>query len=595
MDWFTAAGSIFQGAYDKSKQYQKEDFVLRNEKLTAERDNIINRKNKRYDLEIASYYKENEKKKSIDALNSEFKQLNELSKKDGSKVDTVAYANKYLSLTDKNWGGYSENYRLQAANALAQKVKTMENPFKYEMQSADPDALDVKYNDEQKKIMSAWESELKKAKDNNFLVKKVLGQSTEVNESAISDALNAEAKVSNLITKKDEILETDTDKKETVTDKMNWDEVPKYTKPIKPKFDDAFSKRKTSIEYKDDKALKDDGVQVMIAANLVGADGGGFFKFKDGKMTEITTEGRAFLDIYKTTFNNILGSYSVEEFAALYPNQRVSEVTNLSRDDIHKLTTQEIEKRTVNLDNTGWLDDKKDIKALIHLPFNVLDIKSKINGKSYNGNEVNDAYENFIRDVVGTKQMQTKHIQQLDKGEKVVAIQKSIMSDAGYKDEFLKYLEANNIKPIEIKEEVKVDEGAGGNIEGKDNVNIETKGTKKYPVQITKDGDVGVVINGQLYSIKKNLENFKTKSKYVDDTELQNTILEATKFGYNTDKMAPRGPEKYLRDDKGQIIKRGRSQRPVTNPEWQKIEDLHKSLTSVKPKKTIKSKRKRGS
>ena len=41
----------------------------------------------------------------------------------------------------------------------------------------------------------------------------------------------------------------------------------------------------------------------MIAANLVGADGGGFFKFKNGKVDEITTEGRAFLDIYKTTYN----------------------------------------------------------------------------------------------------------------------------------------------------------------------------------------------------------------------------------------------------------------------------------------------------
>ena len=62
MDWITAAGHIFEGAYDKSKQFQKEDFVLRNEKLTAERDSIIDRKKKRYDLELASYYKENEKK-----------------------------------------------------------------------------------------------------------------------------------------------------------------------------------------------------------------------------------------------------------------------------------------------------------------------------------------------------------------------------------------------------------------------------------------------------------------------------------------------------------------------------------------------------
>ena len=576
MDWITAAGHIFEGAYDKSKQFQKEDFVLRNEKLTAERDSIINRKNKRYDLELAAYYKENEKKKSIDALNSEFKQLNELSKKDGSKIDTEAYAMKYLSLTDKNWAGYSEDYKIKAANKLAKRIVGMDSPFKYEMQSADPDALDAKYNSEQAKIMSAWEKELAKAKDNNFLVNKVLGQTNEVDENAIANALKAEEKVGTWIQKKDEIV-----KDEGKDDKMNWGEVSDLPIKIKKEFDDAFSKRKTKLEYTNDDDLKKDGVKVMIAANLVGADGGGFFKFKNGKMTEITAEGRAFLDIYKTTFNKILDTYSVENFAALYPNQRVSDTNNLNRDEIHNLTTKAIEQRTVNLDNTGWFDGKKDIKALIHLPFNVLDMNNQINGKSYNGNEVNDAYENFIRTVVDNKQMQTKNIQQLDNGEKVVQIQYSIMSDAAYKDEFLKYLEANNIKPIEIKEEVKVDEGADGTetIEGKEDVTVETKGTKKYPVQRMKNGDIGIVINGTVYSIKDNKEYFAS----LNDNELNTVIGEATKFGYNTNQMAPRGPEKYL-DKKGiRGVKK-------INPEWQKIEDLHKSLTSVKPKKVTKKK-----
>ena len=214
-----------------------------------------------------------------------------------------------------------------------------------------------------------------------------------------------------------------------------------------------------------------------------------------------------------------------------------------------------------------------------------------INGKAYNGGEVKGAYENFIRNVVGTKELQEERIQKLNNSEKVVAIQNSIMNDAAYKDMFLEYLEKNNIKPIEIKEEVKVEESADGTIEGKEDVTVETKGTKKYPVQRMKDGDIGIVVGGQVYSIEKNLKYLKE----LNDNELNSVMSEATKFGYNTDKMAPRGPEQYLKDDKGQIIKRGKAQKPVTNPEWQKIEDLHKSLTSVKPKKIIKSKRKRGS
>ena len=102
MDWFTAAGSVFQGMYDKSKQYQKEDFIIRAEELKAEKDSIINRKNKKYNLELNSYYKELEKKKEIDSLNSEFKQL-------GKSGNVNDYASKYLAATDKYWGTYSED------------------------------------------------------------------------------------------------------------------------------------------------------------------------------------------------------------------------------------------------------------------------------------------------------------------------------------------------------------------------------------------------------------------------------------------------------------------------------------------------------
>merc|ERR1712078_137693 len=133
---------------------------------------------------------------------------------------------------------------------------------------------------------------------------------------------------------------------------------------------------------------------------------------------------------------------------------RVSEVENLTKDEIHKLTTQAIEQRTVNLDNTGWLDGKKDIKALIHLPFNVLDMKNQINGKQYNGTEVKSLYENFIREVVGNKDLQESRIQNLDNGEKTVAVQNSIMNDGAYKTMFLKYLEDSDIKPIVTEEPV---------------------------------------------------------------------------------------------------------------------------------------------
>ena len=519
MDWFTAAGSIFQGMYDKSKQYQKEDFVLRAEELKAEKDSLIARKNAKYDMELKAYYKENEKKKEIDALNAQFGNSN-----------VNEYATNYLKATDKYWGTYDANERASAVAKLAKSIEANGmKPITYKMQSQDPDKLSSALASEEKLILKRYKDELQKSKDNNFLVNKVLGKSTSVDEKSLSDIVNAEKKASEVV------INTSDDTEETGL----TGEAADAPIRIKDDFDKAFGTKKKELGYTKDSDLHDDSAQIMIAANLVGADGGGFFKFKDGKVTDITAEGRAFLDIYKTTYNSILNTYTVEDFAKQYPNQRVSEVQNLTKDEIHKLTTQAIEQRTVNLDNTGWFDGKKDIKALIHLPFNVLDMKNEINGKQYNGTEVKNLYENFIREVVDNTDLQESRIQKLDNGEKTVAVQNSIMNDGAYKTMFLKYLEDSNIQPIEVAEvttETNVDNKgiAETNTQGE----TEPKGTGEFRAVRMNNGDIGITINGQVFSIKDNLETFKNNPKY-SDPDLQNAISEAMKFGLNTETMSP--------------------------------------------------------
>ena len=519
MDWFTAAGSIFQGMYDKSKQYQKEDFVLRAEELKAEKDSLIARKNAKYDMELKAYYKENEKKKEIDALNAQFGNSN-----------VNEYATNYLKATDKYWGTYDANERASAVAKLAKSIEANGmKPITYKMQSQDPDKLGNALASEEKLILKRYKDELQKSKDNNFLVNKVLGKSTSVDEKSLSDIVNAEKKASEVV------VNTSDDTEETG---LTGEAVDAPIR-IKPDFDKAFGTQKGKLVYSKDSDLHDDSAQIMIAANLVGADGGGFFKFKDGKVSDITAEGRAFLDIYKTTYNSILNTYTVEDFAKLYPNQRVSEVQNLTKDEIHKLTTQAIEQRTVNLDNTGWFDGKKDIKALIHLPFNVLDMKNQINGKQYNGTEVKSLYENFIREVVGNKDLQESRIQNLDNGEKTVAVQNSIMNDGAYKTMFLKYLEDSDIKPIVTEEPVIESDAPKGDsniMENKPENKIAD--TSKFRAVRMNNGDIGITINGQVFSIKDNLETFKNNPKY-SDPDLQKAISEAMKFGLNTETMSP--------------------------------------------------------
>ena len=45
-------------------------------------------------------------------------------------------------------------------------------------------------------------------------------------------------------------------------------------------------------------------------------------------------------------------------------------------------------------------------------------------------------------------------------------------------------------------------------------------------------------------------------------------------------------PEKYLKDENGKYITRGKNRRKVITPEWQKLQDMNKAIveSNVKPK-----------
>ena len=110
-------------------------------------------------------------------------------------------------------------------------------------------------------------------------------------------------------------------------------------------------------------------------------------------------------------------------------------------------------------------------------------------------------------------------------------------------------------------------------------VEVKTDKTSSETWGIKKNGDKAVKIKGKLYSIKDNLEYLKT----INDPTIKSHVDEAIKFGFNVNEIAPHGPQKYL-DQKGiRGVKK-------INPAWKKLQDLEKSLTSVKPKKINKRK-----
>ena len=61
MGFLTDLGNVAVGAIERDREITKEDLAIRAENLQANRQILINQKQKKYDKELESFYKEKEK------------------------------------------------------------------------------------------------------------------------------------------------------------------------------------------------------------------------------------------------------------------------------------------------------------------------------------------------------------------------------------------------------------------------------------------------------------------------------------------------------------------------------------------------------
>ena len=86
-------GAVATGAIERDREHTAENLKIRADELSAKRNALILRKNKKYDAEIKSYYKEKGTLDKINSLNAEAAAFNEANK-DTDKV--------YLGLLAQN-------------------------------------------------------------------------------------------------------------------------------------------------------------------------------------------------------------------------------------------------------------------------------------------------------------------------------------------------------------------------------------------------------------------------------------------------------------------------------------------------------------
>ena len=554
MDWFTAAGSIFQGMYDKSKQYQKEDFVLRAEELKAERDSLINRKNKKYDLELAAYYKENEKKKKIDSLNSAFSKIY-----DGADPNTntafTSYANDYLAATNDNFYKMDVNERSRKINDLALSIKNNGGKLiTYDMQSQDPDKLANTLAAEEKLILSKYKDELQKSKDNNFLVNKVLGKSTEVDEKSLSDAVNASKKASDLIIQTDEGDKKDN--KEFV--------LPGEFKAIPP-----VKSKEYKTAYKD--ALKDtnfdiEGNNTFKFLNSLGTYGGADelslkFNKTDSKIVGVEANGQAQVDFFEHMFDEVKKTKTSDNIFAITGEAYENVPNELNSNKVYSEMSSILDQnRHGNIKEDVKWGLGGEVRLTTFVPLNVADTNGNliINGVTI-GN-LNEAQMGKINGYLNNFLLKKTEEQNLGKTETSQgALNKNYRKL--YKDEgdmlkeFNEYMltvdkdlakSYNNAVTKQSNETTTTTDTTNTSETkepiAKSTVSGFTLGTNKdnlnsiiIPEDMTFSNGITVKKGDKIPLTPKNIELLQSEN----NSEINSLISEGTKFGIDTDKNAP--------------------------------------------------------
>ena len=101
MGWLTDVGNIAVGAIERDREITKEDLIVRAENLKANQAILIKQKDKKYNKELESYYKEKEKFDNIEKMNKWA---------DDGTINKDAYAAFALSSTIPNWDTIPKDY-----------------------------------------------------------------------------------------------------------------------------------------------------------------------------------------------------------------------------------------------------------------------------------------------------------------------------------------------------------------------------------------------------------------------------------------------------------------------------------------------------
>ena len=540
-------GAVATGAIERDREHTAENLKIRADELSAKRNALIQRKNKKYDKEIDSYYKEKDKADKINGLISEAKAFN---KANEGKLDTAGnpihfnknlFATKYL-MASMGVNEFNALTDVQKGNAVNNLIQSEGNwASGYQIKSKDPDQIDALQSKEEDIILSNYANQLKNAKDDSFLINKILGKKTTVSSSAdLEKAVDTEVKASEIVTKIDNAENPD---KADGTSIQLTETIRAFSpsKDWRKEYAKAFGDTKYDLK----------GDLVFNYLNTLGVHGGNDelslkFNKTDSEIAGHNANSMANIGFMKHMFNQVKDSKTVGVVGAITGPDNFEEVGTVLNTDkvLSEMTSILDQNRSGNIKEDIKIGWGGDIRLTTFVPLNVADAQGNLIIKGTTVGGLNEAQMGTINGLLNDfiiAQVKLNPRKDIDAEGKAVGVYRKLYKnqDAAMLNSFNEYMLANN-KDLKASYEKKLKEE---DTEKKttDETSTEVTTTEgvdtppKFKISTTKDGSAGVEINGKVYKIKDNLEYLKT----IPNTDLQKAISDATKFGMNVNKMAP--------------------------------------------------------
>lgn len=355
MGWLTDVGNIAVGAIERDREITKEDLAIRAENLQANRQILINQKQKKYDKELEEYYKEKTKFDDINKMNNMFA---------NNEIDKGTYAAFALSSSIPNWESIPKEKKTEMIDSFDGKT------IDYKL-TGSVEEINKKAAAAQTLINNETSAAIKDAKGNSFLINQILKRK-ETSEKdlykAIESKLNA-AETVKMTEKSSENSGLEVKMDGSKTGDINWKRFKKNNKD--------WIKRYNSLKDKvvwDSVNKRDNFLNFIKTSDVLGAANEGNFTLtnNDTKIEGINDSARAILKTYEMVYNSVVNDIYAKELAA--NGVDITQIDNfISVAEVNKRVNNLIENRGFRVDLGDGFEKGKKVDFIGVVPLNVVD------------------------------------------------------------------------------------------------------------------------------------------------------------------------------------------------------------------------------